>query len=212
MPFYTMFPGSPDGTLSGHAFVPIDDDVTMCWNISWNPSKPLGARREGGGFNGATDGGYKPDSTDWVSRWRMTANASNDYLRDYEAEKTNRFSGIASINLQDSGIQESMGSIIDRTKEHLGQTDSMIIQMRRRMMRSAQTLLETGQSPPEIDNPQMVQLRALQMILSRDKDWIEVGGSWMFGISKEPPPESQLVERAPEGSAEPLASALLIGR
>ena len=38
MPFYTMFPGTPDGTLSGHAFVPIDDDVTMCWNISWNPA------------------------------------------------------------------------------------------------------------------------------------------------------------------------------
>ena len=73
---------TPDGTLSGHAFVPIDDDVTMCWNISWNPAKPLGKRRRGGGFNGGSDGGYLPDTTDWVGRWRMVANASNDYLRD----------------------------------------------------------------------------------------------------------------------------------
>ena len=79
-----------------------------------------------------------------------------------------------------------MGPIIDRTHEHLGHTDSMIIQMRRRMMRSAKALQETGESPLEIDNPEMVKLRALQMILSRDKDWIDVGGDWMFGISKEP--------------------------
>jgi phenylpropionate dioxygenase-like ring-hydroxylating dioxygenase large terminal subunit len=217
MPFYTMFPGTPDGTLSGHAFVPIDDDVTMCWNITWNPTKPLEARRPQGqgagyGFDGADDGGYLPDTTDWIGRWRMTANASNDYLRDYDAEKNRRFSGIVSINLQDSGIQESMGSIIDRTKEHLGAIDAMIIQMRRRMMRSAQTLLEKGESPAEIDNPAVVQLRALQMILSRDKDWIEVGGDWMFGRSKEPPAEACLVSRTPRDPiAQPIPTALTIG-
>jgi phenylpropionate dioxygenase-like ring-hydroxylating dioxygenase large terminal subunit len=218
MPFYTMFPGSPDGTLSGHAFVPIDDDVTMCWNISWNPGKPLDAGRreqgqgQGTGFAGTSDGGYLPDTTDWTGRWRMTENASNDYLRDYEAEKTMRFSGIVSINLQDSGIQESMGPIIDRTKEHLGAIDAMIIQMRRRMMRSAQALLETGESPAEVDNPSVVQLRALQMILSRDRDWIEVGGDWMFGRSKEPPEEAKLVSRAPRDPlAIPISTALTIG-
>src|SRR5262249_35642183 len=153
--------------------------------------------QQGGGFAGASDGGYLPDTTDWVGRWRMTANASNDYLRDYEAEKNQRFSGIVSINLQDSGIQESMGPIIDRTQEHLGAIDAMIIQMRRRMMRSARNLLETGQSPPEVDQPQFAKLRALQMILPRTKDWIDVGGPWMFGESAEPPAESQIVSRAP---------------
>ena len=216
MPFYTMFPGTADGTLSGHAFVPIDDDVTMCWNITWNPKMPLAERRVQGqgagyGFAGADDQGYLPDTTDWIGRWRMTANASNDYLRDYDAEKNRRFSGIVSINLQDSGIQESMGPVIDRTHEHLGAIDAMIIQMRRKMMRSAQALLENGEAPSEIDNPSAAQLRALQMILSRDKDWIDIGGDWMFGRSKEPPAEAQLVSRTPRDSnTRPIPTALTI--
>src|SRR5439155_17632413 len=149
----------------------------MCWNITWGPENALRQNlyRQGSGRGGGfgDDGGYKPDTTDWVGRWRQVANASNDYMRDYEAERNARFSGIVSINLQDSGIQESMGAIIDRTREHLGQTDSMIIQMRRRMMRSAKALQETGQSPAEIDNTALVKLRSLEMILPRGADWLE---------------------------------------
>jgi hypothetical protein len=73
-------------------------------------------------------------------------------------------------------------------------------------------LLETGESPAEVDNPSAAQLRALQMILSRDRDWIEVGGDWMFGRSKEPPEESKLVSRAPRDPlAIPISTALTIG-
>lgn len=105
-----------------------------------------------------------------------------------------------------------MGSIIDRTKEHLGHTDAMIIQMRRRLLRSAMALQQTGQSPREVDDPEMVKLRALQMILSRDKDWIDVGGDWMFGRSKEPPRESILVGQPARSVTEPLIpTALTVG-
>ena len=80
------------------------------------------------------------------------------------------------------------------------------------MMRSAKALQETGESPLEIDNPEMVKLRALQMILSRDKDWIDVGGDWMFGISKEPPRESILVGQPARSLDAPLIpTALTVG-
>ena len=214
MPFYTMIP-SDTTTLSGHAFVPIDDENTMCWNITWDPENALRQNlyRQGSGRGGGfgNDGGYKPDTTDWVGRWRQVANASNDYMRDYEAERTARFSGIVSINLQDSGIQESMGAIIDRTHEHLGQTDSMIIQMRRRLIKSAQKLMETGEAPPEIDNPSLARLRPLQMILPRTANWLEVGGDWMFGKAKEPPPEAAQVGKPPARSAsDPLRETALV--
>src|SRR5439155_2183101 len=187
----------------------------MCWNITWDPENALrpnlyrqGSAR-GGGFG--NDGGYKPDTTDWTGRWRQVADASNDYMRDYEAEKTKRFSGIVSINLQDSGIQESMGAIIDRTREHLGQTDSMIIQMRRRLMKSAKAYAETGQTPPEIDNPALGRLRPLQMLLPRDANWLEVGGPWMFGDAAEPPAESGKVSKPPERKpTDPLRESALV--
>ena len=213
MPFYTMIP-TGSSSLSGHAFVPIDDENTMCWNITWSPDQPLGERQPGRrvayGFD-KPDGGYFPDRSDWLGRWRMVANSQNDYLRDYEAERTRRFSGIVSINLQDSGIQESMGPIIDRTREHLGQTDAMIIQMRRRLMKSAKLLEETGESPAEVDDTSLVQLRSLEMILPQGADWLEVGGEWMFGRSKEPPPEAKLVGQPPPRSVmDPLRETALV--
>ena len=215
MPFYTMIPNGL-GNVGGHAFVPIDDENTMCWNISFNPSRPLVARTQGQNQSRqqafpASDGGFLPDTTDWMGRWRQAADKTNDYLRDYEAEKLQRFSGIVSINLQDSGIQESMGAIIDRTREHLGQTDAMIIQMRRRLMKSAKALQETGQSPPEIDNPALVRLRSLEMILPRGADWWQVGSEWMHGRAEAPPPEGALVGQAPPRSpTDPLRESALV--
>jgi len=212
MPFYTMIP-SNSGSLGGHAFVPIDDENTMCWNISWNPDKALDPPRVQGQQQGFSrgDGGYHPDSTDWMGRWRMVADESNDYFRDYDAEKTQRFSGIVSGNLQDSGIQESMGAIIDRTREHLGQTDAMIIQMRRRLVKSAKLFQETGQSPAEIDNTELVKLRSLEMILPRGADWLEAGREWILGRSKVPPPEAGLVAKPPTRSVtDPLRDSALV--
>jgi phthalate 4,5-dioxygenase oxygenase subunit len=212
MPFYTMIP-SNSGNLGGHAFVPVDDENTMCWNISWNPDKPLPERLFNQQAFPTSDGGLKPDTTDWVGRWRQVADKTNDYLRDYEAERSLRFSGIISGNLQDSGIQESMGAIIDRTQEHLGQTDSMIIQMRRRMMRSAKGLQETGQSPAEIDNTELVKLRSLEMILPRGADWLEAGKEWMLGKTKVPPPQASLVAQPPPRSPnDPLRDSALVIR
>ena len=212
MPFYTMIP-SNSGNLGGHAFVPVDDENTMCWNISWNPDRPLPERNFNQQAFPTSDGGFKPDTSDWIGRWRQVADQTNDYLRDYEAENSLRFSGIISGNLQDSGIQESMGAIIDRTQEHLGQTDSMIIQMRRRMMRSAKALAETGQSPAEIDNTALVKLRSLEMILPNGADWLEAGKEWMLGRAKVPPPEAAKVAAPPPRSPnDPLRdTALVIG-
>src|SRR3954447_15038784 len=213
MPFYTMVP-SGTGTLSGHAFVPIDDDNTMCWNISWNPEQPIKPRTfdasRQNGFD-QNDGGYLPDTSDWVGRWRQVANESNDYFIDYEAQRTRRFSGVASINLQDSGLQESMGPIIDRPHEHLGQTDMMIIAMRRLLIKAAKTKLTTGEVPQEIDNVDLVKLRSLEMILPNGADWLAAGGEWMFGRSKELPPEAGLVGRPPPRSAtDPLRDSALV--
>jgi hypothetical protein len=173
--------------------------------------KPVEARRfQNPGFS-QPDGGYLPDTSGWMGRWRQVANASNDYFIDYEAQKTQRFSGVVSINLQDSGLQESMGAIIDRPHEHLGQTDMMIIQMRRLLVRQAKALETTGETPKEIDQPQLMHLRSLEMLLPNGADWIEIGGPWMFGQAEVPPPEAGLVGRPPPRLVtDPLRDSALV--
>ena len=84
--------------------------------------------------------------------YRPAANKDNDYLMDRQAQKDGReYSGITGIVIQDGSLQESMGPIIDRTKENLVGCDNGIIMARQRLMRSARALREKGTIPPGVD-------------------------------------------------------------
>ena len=75
--------------------------------------------------------------------WRAHNNKDNDYLIDRAAQKAGiTYSGIAGFAMQDSGIQELMGPIVDRTKENLVSTDNGIIMARHRLLRAARALVE----------------------------------------------------------------------
>ena len=52
--------------------------------------------------------------------------------------------------MQDASLQESMGPIVDRTKENLVSTDNGIIMARHRLLRAAKAL-EKGETPPGVD-------------------------------------------------------------
>ena len=47
MPFYTMPPTDPktDPLLHSHIFVPVDDEASVNWCISWHPTRALSAER-----------------------------------------------------------------------------------------------------------------------------------------------------------------------
>jgi phthalate 4,5-dioxygenase oxygenase subunit len=44
---------------------------------------------------------FLPNTTDWYGRRRLTQNPSNDRMIDREAQKTESYTGIASIHGQD---------------------------------------------------------------------------------------------------------------
>jgi hypothetical protein len=48
-----------------------------------------------------------------------------------------------------------MGPITDRTQEHLGSTDAMLIQVRRRLINAAKALRDSGVTPPGVDDPSL---------------------------------------------------------
>ena len=71
-------------------------------------------------------------------------------------------------------ITESMGSITDRTKEHLGTSDQMITATRRRLINAAKELLKNGTIPPGVNNPEIYHTaRSGGMIIDRDLKWQE---------------------------------------
>jgi hypothetical protein len=63
------------------------------------------------------------------------ANKRNDYLIDRASQKEKKtFSGVSGVGVQDAAIQESMGTIQDRSREHLVSSDNGIVKTRKRLM------------------------------------------------------------------------------
>src|SRR5258708_33757919 len=83
------------------------------------------------------------------------ANKSNNYLMDRESQQYGHSStGVDGIAMQDASIQESMGAIQDRTKEHLCATDRGIVMTRKIMLRAAKAAAEGGPVPAPAPEPQ----------------------------------------------------------
>ena len=91
---------------------------------------------------------YLPDTSDFMGKFRLTQNRSNDYGLDRELQFSGEnYTGIPGIHQQDQAITESMGTIYDRTHEHLGTSDAMVIRTRRRVVNAAKAFA-TGVTPP----------------------------------------------------------------
>jgi hypothetical protein len=69
--------------------------------------------------------------------------------------------------MQDASLQESMGPIIDRTKENLVSTDNGIIMARHRLLRSLKAM-EKGEIPPGV-SAEHQRVRSAAVVLPPDK-------------------------------------------
>jgi hypothetical protein len=90
----------------------------------------------------------------------MKQNKSNDYLLDRDLQKDGSFTGIMGIGIQDEAVTESMGPIMDRTKEHLGTSDLMVIRLRHLLLGAARRLRDHGETPPAVDTPDVYAVRS----------------------------------------------------
>ncbi len=146
MPWYQMIPPNGDNPLHGHAWVPIDDENCFAWNFTHHPTRSLTAEEIDAMTRG--EGIYAELIP---GTYRTVANKDNDYLIDRAAQKSGRYySGVKGIAMQDASLQESMGSVVDRTKERLVASDVAIVRARRCLMAAVEGL-KKGIEPPAID-------------------------------------------------------------
>jgi hypothetical protein len=117
--------------------------------------------------------GYVQPTSDPLTRHYTKANLHNDYLLDYELQRTELRIGIPFLgNLQDRAMTETMGPIYDRTQEHLGTTDAMVIYMRRRLLAAARALAEAGAVPANVDDTSLWRIRPASVLLPEGESWI----------------------------------------
>lgn len=175
-PFHTMI--SVGSIINLRSFVPLDDHHTMLISHTGNPTGPMPAElayRENGPFDEV--GGYLPRTNDPRSYFMTVANKTNDYWRDLDVEKTLMHSGIPFVlNLPDRAMTELMcdadgNPLYDRSQEHLGSTDAMVIAVRAQLLNAAKRHRDNGSVPPNLDDVSFDRVRAASVLIPDDVDW-----------------------------------------
>jgi len=119
--------------LDGHIWVPIDDYTTMAWNMVWSYDKNVPITDE---WHANDEARFGRGADDLIpGTFKLKKNLANDFMIDRAVQKTKTFTGIVGINTQDMALQEGMGPICDRSKEHLGTTDKAIIACRQLLLK-----------------------------------------------------------------------------
>ncbi len=166
MPNFTMIPPRGDHPVHGHFWVPIDDENCWVFTFDYHPMRPLAEKELQ-----AMKDGYGVHNKYVPGTYRPLQNKDNDYMIDRAAQKRGEsYSGVWGIAMQDASLQESMGPIVDRTKERLVSTDSGIIQARLRLRKAAVALRDQGRTPPGVD-PAHQRVRSAAVVLPKDKDF-----------------------------------------
>ena len=104
-------------------------------------------------------------------RWRPIPSLDNDFFMDRAVQRTETYSGIPEFWAQDAAPQLSMGSVFDRSREHLGTTDLAIIAVRRRLLAAARLLRECGTAPEEVHSPESYMVRSDAVLLPPGVSW-----------------------------------------
>ena len=176
IPFHTFFPAEiydPRSEraiaykpfINGHIFVPMDDENTMTYNwIGRFAGEPFSADEIA-----AHERSKGRGEGELLADFRKFRNKDKDWLIDRKIQRTETYTGIAGNHNQDHAVQESMGAIVDRTQEHLCDTDTQII-MARKLLLSAVKTVKEGQDPPGI-LPSYYTVRATERIIEDGSDW-----------------------------------------
>ena len=163
MPWYMLIP-YPDGQVfGGHCWVPIDDQRCWNWTFSWRADRPLSDQERAVFESGAhIHSKLKPGT------FVPEAGQDNDYLIDREVQRSKAsFTGIFGSGPQDAAVQEGMGAICDRSREHLGASDAGVIATRRYLLRAVRdAALLLGLDPASH------RVRAVDMNLPADVDFV----------------------------------------
>ncbi|MEK7215972.1 MAG: Rieske 2Fe-2S domain-containing protein [Chloroflexota bacterium] len=167
MPSYVLLGSAPGSTVQCNARMPMDDENSWFIRVRYNPHRPLTEEelfectREFVTYSELIPGTFRP-----------VENADNDYLIDRAVQRTTSMTGIKSVPAQDRAVTDTMGPIYDRTKEHLGTSDTVIIAVRRHLLRMARGML-TGEAPRAAGDPDVYRIRPVDMLLNRELPWVE---------------------------------------
>jgi hypothetical protein len=167
LPSHTIIPYQKGLSIHGHCWVPRDDHGCWVWTVSWNPDAPLSSED----WEMIRDETFVHAKVD-PATFKPVRNKENQYMIDREKQRTANMTGIHGFASQDQAIQESMGPIVDRTRERLGTSDTAIIAMRRLLLQDIKGLAESRE-PFTARHGEVYWVRSASLLLRRDVEFDE---------------------------------------
>ena len=149
-------------TIGGHFWVPMDDHNCMVWNWDYSFGEALDE-------DDRNDNSSGPKHVDAENNFRKRRNIDNNWMINRETQRGKTYTGIQGINTQDHAVQESMGPIMDRTIEHLGQTDRAIVVLRRLLLEAAKRVEDGGDPVGTGDG--YYKIRGMEKMIEPGRDW-----------------------------------------
>jgi phenylpropionate dioxygenase-like ring-hydroxylating dioxygenase large terminal subunit len=174
LPFHTMPPAELGNgpVLHTHVWIPMDDHQVVNWCVSWHPTRALTAEEHAQFRAGSSI--HVMDYARATSRpygdIRPAACVENDYLADWDAQRSRKFFGVPGVGAQDKAITESQRDY-DRSLERLGRADLGIIRVRKRLLDAA-LAVRAGHTPPGLDAASYF-VRPASVLLPKDVPWVE---------------------------------------
>ncbi|MGA2550272.1 MAG: Rieske 2Fe-2S domain-containing protein [Burkholderiaceae bacterium] len=189
LPFYTLVPPQAQyPELSGHAWVPMDDENTLCIMFSYHPSKPLYEKSrklfESGhagretGHPSAAAFAPRPVSFPFAKYWTKFTLATAFHF-NYDAQTKTWFSGLPGLWVQDAACQSGAAPIFDRSKEHLGLSDTGIAMTRRLLLETVRKFLANEPRAGLPEQPDLWMVRAVSLTLPSGVPWQDNGREHM---------------------------------
>ena len=85
---------------------------------------------------------------------------------------TGSFTGLHGVNNEDIAVQESMGPLYDRSREHLGVSDTAVIRMRRMLLDAVRKFNDEGAPALGLDEPvDYERLHAYEQMVPYGQRW-----------------------------------------
>lgn len=154
MPFYTTTTPEKRGVYEGVAWVPIDDETTMAFPVTYDPNKALSKRllteiKQGKRIHPKLEKGS----------YRRERNKENGFVPEGKSKPDDFAARFQTSFEMALACQESMGTIVDRSNEALGPNDCAVEGARRILMQAAVDLME-GTIPVIVNKGEAYRVRS----------------------------------------------------
>jgi phthalate 4,5-dioxygenase len=179
-PYFSFLPGFPEKPTRRILVmsVPINDVNCAQWVVNYRTDAPYLPRE--------VEDFWKFAGTDPDNFLSTSGGFADMWGQNRKAMRSGHFSGFPNRHFfeEDVIVQESMGRIVDRSREHLGPSDRVIMHVRRNLLESTWKVAEGGR-PWGMENPTTIDyasIRSCAVFLQPGQDWRAVNA---FDLEKE---------------------------